>query len=300
MVVENKQSVLARLLHPEGQHRWGDDPADWDADAIRAAKPSFDLVFGPRRYLRVAATGWENLPEPPALLVSNHSGGTTVLDALGFAWAWIDHFGTGRPLHTMVHDLLFANAVSGRPLARLGALRASHDNARRVLADLGRDLIVYPGGDLDAWRPWAARYDVRFSGRTGYARLALTLGVPVVPVAHAGAHDSLVVLTTGRRLARLLGIHRLARADIWPLHLSLPWGVAMGPLPHLPIPVRFDYRIAAPVPLPAGHEPGRPPTDEAVRVYDASVRSALQHELDELRESRRRFVRKWVRRLTAA
>lgn len=284
-------------MYPDGTPPWGTEPADWDASAVQAAKPKLDVLFGPRRYLRVTTKGFEHLPPAPTYLVSNHSGGTTVIDAIGFAWTWYDRLGTTRPLHAMVHDLMLCNRLTGEPLSRLGALRASRSNARRVLVDFGRDLVVYPGGDQDTWRPYRDRYRVCFAGRTGYAELALELGIPIQPIAHAGAHESLIVLTSGRRLARVLGLHRLARADIFPIHLSLPWGFAIGPVPHLPLPVRFDYRLGPPVPFPEGYRPGHAPSVALVRAYDASVRQALQHELDALRVSRRQFVQRWTERL---
>lgn len=284
-------------MHPDGPSPWGMDPGDWDAEAVRTTKPMLDRLFGPGRYLRVDATGWEHLPASPALVVSNHSGGTTIVDAFGFAWAWVDRFGPTRPLHAMVHDLLLANRFTGEAMAKVGALRACRTNARRALCDYGRDLVIYPGGDQDTWRPFRARHQVRFAGRTGYARLALELGVPVVPCAHAGAHESLIVLTTGRRFARLLGVHRIARADVFPIHLSLPWGLAVGPMPHLPLPVRLDYRLGPPVDFPVGYRPGRPPSATLVQKYDEAVRTSLQGLLDGLAASRAHFVRRWVRRL---
>ncbi|MEM6928910.1 MAG: hypothetical protein AAF602_18365, partial [Myxococcota bacterium] len=102
----------------------------------------------------------------------------------------------------------------------------------------------------------------------------------------------------GRRLARAMGIPRIVRAEVWPIHLSLPWGLAVGPVPHLPLPVRFDYRFGAPVPFPDGYHPGRPVSEALVVAYDLAVRDALQAELDGLRRSRRRFLRRWTDRLT--
>ena len=64
---------------------------------------------------------------------------------------------------------------NGRALHLLGPL------AGRVLHEYGRDLLVMPGGEQDTWRPYHKRYAVNFAGRTGYARLALTWGVPIVP-----------------------------------------------------------------------------------------------------------------------
>src|SRR5690606_32637203 len=138
-----------------------------------------------------------------------------------------------------------------------------------------------PGGDLDVWRPARHRYRCDFGGRTGYARTALELGLPVVPVAHAGAHSTLHVLTDGRDFARLVQLHRIFRAEIWPVHLSIPWGLALGPLPHVPPPAHLDYEVGAPIP-PLG-----PPTPDNVARLDARVRAEVQRLLLELRAQRR-------------
>ncbi len=145
--------------------------------------------------------------------------------------------------------------------------------------------MVMPGGDMDTWRPYSERWRVRFGGRTGYARLALEARVPIVPLAHAGAHETLIVLTDGRRLAQALRLPEIARASIWPIHLSLPWGLAVGPWPHIPTPARFRYRLGAPVPPPAELGPGEEPSEDLVRAYDARVQAAVQGLLDELKET---------------
>jgi hypothetical protein len=104
-----------------------------------------------------------------------------------------------------------------------------------------------------------------------------------VPVANAGAHETLVVLTDGRPVARALRLPELARAEIFPIHLSLPWGLAVGPWPHLPTPARLRYRIGPPILPPAGLAPGADPPEELVQAVDAEVRAAVQRLLDELR-----------------
>jgi 1-acyl-sn-glycerol-3-phosphate acyltransferase len=157
-----------------------------------------------------------------------------------------------------------------------------------VLKEWRRDLLVMPGGDVDVWRPYSERYKVKFAGRTGYARLALKTGVPIVPLANAGAHETLRVLTDGAAVARWLKFPKLFRASIFPVSLSIPWGLTIGPWPHLPPPTRLRYRIGRPV-LPEGGfgEPGEEPSNERVRAYDARVRRAMQDLLDQLRDEDR-------------
>jgi len=246
---------------------------------VRRLHGRLGWLFGDRRYFRVRVEGWEHLPDPPVLLVSNHSGGTTILDAWGLWYAWNHHFGYERTVHALGHNVLFSNPAAARALAHMGIVRASHSIGREVLGRWGHDLTVMPGGDKDAWRPWTKRYRVRFAERTGYARLAIETGVPVVPVAHAGAQSSLLVLSDGTPIARALGFHRLVRAEIYPLHLSLPWGIALGPWPHLPLPVTLRYRFSPPI-LPPAVEEGGEPREADVRALDEQVRAALQTSLD--------------------
>lgn len=257
----------------------GEDPEGYQPAHVERVVAAVGKLFGPGRYFGLEVRGFEHVPPAPALFVSNRSGGTTIPDVWGFAIAWYRHFGTARPLHVMAHELLFSTAVSGRFFERCGVLRATPGLAQDILMDHRRDLLVLPGGDADTWRPWTERYRVHFGGRTGYAKLALDAQVPIVPVAHAGAHETLMVLSSGQWLAHWLGLQRLARAQVWPVHLSLPWGLAIGPLPHLPLPAKFRYLIGEPI------GPTAPlPCDEGdVIALDRQVREAVQTQLDALR-----------------
>jgi len=256
--------------------RWGLDPRELHPPSVGLALRVVGTWMGPGRLFPLDARGFDDVPEAPVLVVSNHSGGTMVIDTWGFALAWYRHFGTVRPLHPAAHELLFATEVPGRPLARLGVIRAERSVVRETLR-AGRDVMVMPGGDGDVWRPYHRRWDVVFAGHRGYARIAAELQVPVVPVANAGAHETLVVLADGHRVARWLGLHRLARADVWPVHLSLPWGLGVGPLPHLPWPRPLRYRVGPALAPPSSTD------EDAIAAFDQDVRAAVQRLLDELR-----------------
>lgn len=87
-------------------------------------------------------------------------------------------------------------AMGQIPVDRGGASRGAVplSSAQRLVAE-GRGVIVYPEGSLtrdpDLWP---------MRGKTGAARLALQLGVPVIPVAHWGAQALMPVNTTKLRL----------------------------------------------------------------------------------------------------
>ena len=258
-------------------------PAHYEPEAVRETFEQVQRLFGDGRYFGLQAN-LEAMPSAPAMIVMNHSGGTTIPDVWGFGVAWYRQFGFEEPrvLHCAAHDFILATDTTRRFFSRRGVLRGSRKLAVEVLRDWRRDLLVMPGGDMDTWRPYKERYSVRFNGRTGYARIALRCGVPIVPVAHAGAHETLIVLDDGQWLARALGIKRLTRANIWPVHLSLPWGLAVGPWPHIPWPATLRYNVGPAIRL--DDEPIESPTPLQVDELDRRVREAIQLQLHELRD----------------
>ncbi len=278
-----------------GHAGYGLHPDEVEPDLVKRVTDRLGALFGDGKYFPLTVKGWENLTESPSLLVSNHSGGTTVLDLWGLGVAWYQHFQDSRALHALAHDIIFSVEGVARAFGRLGVLRAHPQIGERVLREWRRDLIVCPGGDRDVWRPYRDRYRVHFSGRKGYARLALRAGVPIVPVAHAGAHETLVVLTDGARLARSLRLPELFRAEIFPIHLSFPWGLGVGPFPHLPPPTHLRYRFGPPIFPPAGWTGGEDPPEDMVLAHDEAVRAALQQQLDQLLEEAEPFQQRAAR-----
>lgn len=274
---------LLQWLHRKaGAPDGASDPTSFDPAAVAQVLRFASRFIGPGRYFDLDVRGMEHVPPKPVMVVSNHSGGTSIPDVWGFGFAWYQRFGIDRPIHPLAHEIILSTRTTARFFGRIGVLRASRGIAGEVLTRWGRDLLVMPGGDVDTWRPYRDRWKVQFGGRTGYARSAILAGVPIVPVANAGAHETLMVLTDGRKLARRIGLHQLTRANVFPVSLSFPWGLTIGPWPHLPIPARLRYRFGAPIATPA-LAPGEEPSAEMIADVDAAVRAAVQGLLDGLR-----------------
>jgi len=286
------KSRVATWMQDHGNAPQGDDPNAVDADYVVRLARQMQPLFGPRGWFRVDAEGWENLPPPPAMIVSNHSGGLMLPDMWGLGYAWVNQFGRDRLVHPLAHEMVFASERVGNALARAGVMRARRDNTARVLTQARRDVLVTPGGDLDVFRPWKDRYKVTFGGRTGYARMALSLGVPIVPLANAGPHDTLMVLTQGRGISRRLHLKEYFRAEIFPISIAFPWGIAIGPLPHIPPPTHLRYLIGCPIqPEPPAGADGEP-TQDQVLALDAQVRGAVQGLLDHLQATEKTYAEK--------
>jgi len=97
-------------------------------------------------------------------------------------------------------------------------VRASPQAARETLSR-GVDALVFPGGVEDALRPFGARYEVRWPGRSGFLRAAADAGVLIVPVVNCGSHAQFTLLPGGARVARWFGLRRF-RVPTWPLPLG--------------------------------------------------------------------------------
>jgi 1-acyl-sn-glycerol-3-phosphate acyltransferase len=278
-----EKSRLLRWLFPNGTGSFGGSPADFDPDAIRQTLRTVGRLFGHNSYFPLEIEGMHHVPDAPALVVSNHSGGTTIPDVWGLLVGWYRHFEVSRPIHPMAHELILSIGPTRRYFGARGVVDANRQMAMRVLTEWRRDLLVMPGGDLDTWRPHRERYKVRFGGRKGYARLALDTGVPIVPVANAGAHETLFVLTDGRRFAERLHLPHLFRSSIFPVHVSLPWGLAIGPWPHIPLPAKLRYRIGPAIDPSRFRDAG----DQRAQIeaLDLAVREAVQQQLDALAET---------------
>lgn len=199
------------------------------------------------RWHRGTVEGLEQVPEGAALFVGNHNAGMYTPDSYVFLNGLYTHGGAEALPFALAHETVFNAPGLAHLLIKLGAVRACHENAARLF-ERGERILVYPGGDLDALRPYARRNEVVFGQRRGYIRLALRHGVPIVPVVSQGAHQSYVILSDGRWLARALRIDRMFRLKVMPIVLSFPFGVTVGPaVPFIPAPSKIRVRVLPPI-----------------------------------------------------
>jgi len=200
------------------------------------------LVKAINLYYGTEFRGWQHVPrDAPCLIVGNHSGGSESADFWFLLHKWVAERGATAPLYGLTYDLLFAAPVLNQAMRRLGLIPASHANARKALA-AGAAVSVFPGGDYEVFRPWAERNRIDFGSRTGFIKLAIAEGVPVVPMTIHGAHQSTLVLTRGRGLAHAAGIDRL-HVKVFPFIWNIPFGPAPAFVPsiHLPAKVIVDF-----------------------------------------------------------
>ncbi|OFB43867.1 glycerol acyltransferase [Mycolicibacterium sp. (ex Dasyatis americana)] len=256
----------------------GTELDQWDPDVARQVKSLADPIV--KWWFRSEVRGLENIPgDGAALVVANHSGGMLTPDVLVFAPAYYRHFGYERPLYTLAHYGVLLGPT-GALLRRLGIVHASRENAAAALHS-GALVLVFPGGDYDAYRPTAEANTIDFNGRTGYVRTALAAGVPIVPTVSIGAQESQLFLTRGHRLAKRLGLPRF-RLDILPVSIGIPFGLSVIVPPNLPLPTKVITEVLPPIDITA-----RFGTDPDIHEVDAHIRTVMQTALDRLASQRR-------------
>ena len=219
-----------------------------------------------RNWFRVRMRGLEHVPATgPALVVANHSG-VLPLDAIMLqAGIFADH-PAARNLRLLGADLVYSLPGLSSLARRSGHTRADPALALALLAE--GDLVgVFPEGFKGTGKPFSERYRLQRFGRGGFARTALTAGVPIVPCAIVGAEEIYPMLGNAGPLARAL------RLPYFPLTPLFPW---LGPLGAVPLPSNWLIEFCAPVPVKG------PATDAAVAALADQVRDVIQTTLDRL------------------
>jgi 1-acyl-sn-glycerol-3-phosphate acyltransferase len=251
--------------------------------------PKFGWFY--EHYFRVQTQGWEHIPAAdPVLFVGSHNGGLASPDLPMFMYDWFRRFGYERPIYGLMHRKAWQFNLNVAELAqKVGALPAQPWAAMAALQS-GSSVLVYPGGAQDVFRPYQDRHRIQLAGRKGFIKLALRHEVPIVPLVSQGAHETFIVLGDCYEQVRqlhdwgLLPWYQGIDPEVMPLYLGLPWGLAVGPLPHWPWPTPMKTKVCAPVRF---ERYGRAAAQDAEYVnacYDRVV-AAMQRGLDELVQS---------------
>ena len=234
---------LARLVKP-------DDP-DWFARemAIAAAPPWWVWTFVLRNFswlvslfgsVEVSGEIPEELRNGPLLLAANHIG-----DFDPFVVAVALHR-LGVVPRIMATGGILAAPVAGPLLERTGGIRVERGTelarhavrVTEVALVSGGHVVAYPEGRVGlAVDGWPER------GRTGMARMALGLGVPVIPVSQWGAHE---VLQYGNDWGKLRTLVRaVVRRPRLQVHVGPPVRLDDLRMGRVGDANRARYRIAA-------------------------------------------------------
>ena len=238
-------------------------------------------------WFRPEVRGFERLPaHGPLLVVGNHSGGQMPPDIPVLLTAWWRERGEAEPIYALFHSFFLSLPGVAPIMAKAGAIEAGPGAAEEVLRS-GAILLDYPGGDHEVFRTWRDRNRIDFGNRLGFVRLALRTQVPVVPAVSVGAHETLVVLTRGERLAGWLHYDKLFRVKVMPVVLGPPFGVVPGGIPTFPLPAKITVELLAPIDWSTRYGPEAASDDDVVRACFNEITHTMQTALDRLAGERR-------------
>lgn len=194
-------------------------------------------------YHRYTVEGLEHLDAPRAMLIVGYHGRPFAYDMCMLTVAVYDRL--GYLPHGVVHKNVDVLPGMRTIVDALGFVTGDDASVAAAITR-GEHIMVTPGGAEEGCRGHDTRYRVSWGRRTGYLRLALRHGLPIVPVAAAGADDGYLALYDSAALGRRLG---LPTEWAW-----LPWlGLGpLGPWPFSPpFPVRMRQLVGAPIDLTA-------------------------------------------------
>jgi 1-acyl-sn-glycerol-3-phosphate acyltransferase len=167
---------------------------------------------------------------------------------------------------------------------KMGVLPAAPDSISGALA-AGRDVALWPGGEVDSLRPWTDRDKAILAGRMGFVRMAIKAQVPIVPISTVGGPDAMPVIASGRRLAKLLQLDKVARLKMFPIAVSAPWGIAPALLPEIPLPTKIRTEFQKPIEFRV--KPDRADDEDYVKTKYDEVQQSIQSGMDKLARRRR-------------
>ncbi len=239
----------------DGFDAFGRDPA-----VVQRLTPLLHALLD--QHFELHIDGAEHVPNGRALLVCNH-GGAVPWDAL-VVMAGVSRV-LGRAVRPLVEDAVMTAPFIGTLMTRLGCVRASQDNAVRVLE---RDEVaaVFPEGILGLGKMWRERHRLQRFGRGGFVRLAQKTRAPIVPVAIVGGEETAPLLFKIETFFR-----RNERFPFLPI------------TPLLPLPARWRIRIGAPIDLATALPEA---SEMAVSALAQGIKDGIQRDVRALVQQR--------------
>lgn len=223
-------------------------------------------------YFRVETRGVEHVPmEGPAVLAANHGGAAIPYDALMLQMAVTNESPLPRRVRVVGTEIFNMIPTYSHLYRKSGAAYAAREDAMWVLEN-GLLLGVFPEGVQGFQKSSSEAYQLQRFGRGGFAKLAMRVGAPIVPVAILGSEDVHPALFTSKRLAQLVRM-------VFPQQRVDEMAVWLNPIP---LPVRWQIRFLEPIDVgPATDRPDRMTVLEIAEAVRARVQSALDVMLSE-------------------
>lgn len=228
-----------------------------------------------RYYFRVETFGIERVPAGRVLVVANHAG-QLPFDGAMLGTALLLEADPPRIARAMgeywIPNLPWLSIAA----ARAGALVGTPSNCVHMLEN-GECVTVFPEGIRGMNKLYSQRYRLQRFG-TGFLRLALETGTPIVPVGIVGSEEQQPGFAKLDRIGKLFGM------PAFPITATFPW---LGPLGLLPLPVKYRIHFGEPL----NFEGDSTDEDGVIEEKVDTVKAAITALLEQGRRERRGVFR---------
>lgn len=248
-------------------NRYGLDPYGISQD--RLAEFMTFLSWFYRNYFHVKTYGIENVPgRGRAMLVGNHSGGIPVDGGMILASAFLE-MDPPRLAQGMVDKFANKWPIASQLFSRIGQFTGLPEHAIRLMEE-DRLLMVFPEGHSGTGKLYKDRYKLVDFG-TGFMRLALQTGTPIIPFAFIGGEEALPTVFHLKKIAKLVGA------------------------PYIPVP---PYLLPIPMPVRCQIHYGEPmhfdgdgsEADDTIESYVQQLKDRIRDLIEHGREVRRSLL----------
>jgi len=251
------------------------------------------LDFTPKAESRIATAfqrfwhsprfyGWENVsPNQPALYVGNH----TIYGMLDAPIIIEEvYLQTGIFLRALA-DRLHFEMPYGKLLLEQGAILGTRENCSRLM-EAGQSILVFPGGGREVAKRKGEEHKLTWKKRTGFARMAIQHGYPIIPVASVGPDDCYDIKVDANDVMNswvgtILKKTGIAKKYLRDGDMIMPIALGLGGTP-LPKPERFYFSFGTSIPTKPYS--GRENEEEALWEVREKVEKALYSQIDELKQ----------------
>jgi 1-acyl-sn-glycerol-3-phosphate acyltransferase len=255
-------------------------PSDRQVQTLATAIEPLRKIVDPKVY------GAENIPKTGALLVGNHTLFAFMDLPFMMSELWRREQLIVRGLGDHAHY-----AIPGwRDLLTMcGMVRGTRANTAELMRR-GEHVLVFPGGNREVNKRKGEKYQLIWEQRTGFAKIAIQHGYPIVPFAAVGAEEMLDVLVDDNNPIYAKFTEIVKKTTGWPMQ---PLVRGIGPT-VIPRPERLYFSFGKPIPT-AEYTDDLNLTGAARYVRDHAKRD-VEHQIDVLLAERERDPR---RRLTS-
>ncbi len=224
-------------------------------------------------YFNVQVLGAEHIPKDgAAFIIGNHSGGIPV-DAGMILTSLIKELDPPRLGHAMVEKFASSLPFLSQYYSRFGQFTGLPEHAIRFLKE-GRLVVAFPEGVRGIGKLYSDRYQLSRFG-TGFMRIALAAGAPIVPFAFVGGEEAFPVVMRLEKLGKALG------APFIPV-----------PRHIVPIPVPITCRILYGEPMYFDGDGSE--GDDVIIGYVDQVKERINDLIAQGRDERRDNLSSWL------